>query len=178
MATAILLGSSILFSSCMGSFSLYNKLLTWNRSISPDDRWVNELIFATLCVILVYPVAWLADAVVLNSIEFWTGENPCCEVQVKQVVTKNGRFTVTTDANGHRIQKEGTEEVVEFHFNKKENSWSLETGSETIPLLQFTKDGRAKMFLADGSTVTVSPDRAGMLAFKQAIEMKAFLAVK
>jgi hypothetical protein len=162
----------------MGSFSLYNKLLTWNRSISVEDRWVNELIFATLCVILVYPVAWLADALVLNSIEFWTGENPCSEVQVKQVNAKNGRFTITTDTNGHIIQKEGTDEIVEFHFNREENSWSLETMGETIPLLQFVENNQAKVFLADGSTLTVSLDRAGMLALKQAIEMKAFLAVK
>jgi len=176
MVTAMILSLSILLSSCIGSFSLYNKLLTWNKSI--EDPWVNELIFAVLCIIPVYPIAWLTDVVVLNSIEFWTGENPCCDIQIKKVNTKDGHFTITTDANGYKIQKEGTEETVEFHFNKEENSWSLETMNETIPLLQFVDNHQAKVFLADGSSLTVSIDQAGLLALKQALETKALFAAK
>ncbi|GHT89350.1 membrane protein [Bacteroidia bacterium] len=168
MATAVLMSSSILFSSCIGSFTLFHKVLSWNQSVG--DKWINELVFLALCVVPVYEIAWLIDGVVLNSIEFWTGENPAsADAQVKQVETANGLVTITTDANGHKIQKEGSDEIVEFNFNKEENSWSLNAMGTTTPLVQFTADNQAKVYLADGSTMTVSTDQAGVLALKQVI---------
>jgi hypothetical protein len=176
MATAILLSSSIMFSSCIGSFSLFHKLLSWNQSVG--DKWINELVFLVLCVVPAYPIAWFIDAVVLNSIEFWTGSNPSADVQTKQIKTENGLFTITTDANGHKIQKEGSDEIVEFRFNKGENSWALEAMGETTPIMKFVGDNQAMVYLADGSTMTVSLDQAGVFALRQVIETKAFFAAK
>jgi hypothetical protein len=177
MATAVLLSSSIMFSSCIGSFTLFNKVLSWNQSVG--DKWINELVFLVLWAVPVYEIAFFIDGVVLNSIEFWTGENPAsAEVQVKQVETKNGLVTITKDANGYQLQKEGDEEIVEFRFNKAENSWSLEAMGETTPLLQFTGENQAKVYLADGSTMTVTTDQAGVLALKQALDNAAFFAGK
>jgi hypothetical protein len=53
------------------------------------------------------------------------GDNPVAGVQTKQVETENGLFTITSDADGHKIQKDGSDEVVEFRFNKEENSWKM-----------------------------------------------------
>jgi hypothetical protein len=177
MATAVLLSSSVLFSSCIGSFALFHKVLSWNQSVG--DKWVNELMFLVLCVVPVYEIAWLIDGVVLNSIEFWTGENPAsADVQVKQIETEKGLFTITTDANGHKIQKAGSDEIVEFRFNSEENSWSLEAMGQTTQLLQFTGENQAKVYLADGSTMTVSTDQAGVLALRQVVGNGAYFANK
>lgn len=176
MATAIALSSSILFSSCIGSFSLFHKLLAWNKSVG--DKWVNELVFLVCCIIPVYPVAWFIDVVILNSIEFWTGNNPTADVQVKEIETENGQFIVTTDANGHKIQKVGTDEVVEFRFNAEQNSWDLVAMEEVIPLFHFVGDDQAEVYLADGSTMTVDLNQAGMLAFRQVIQNNAYFANK
>ena len=40
MAVAVLLSGSLMFSSCIGSFGLTNKLFSWNRSVG--EKWVNE----------------------------------------------------------------------------------------------------------------------------------------
>lgn len=177
MATAVLLSFSVMFSSCIGSFTLFNKVLSWNQSMG--DKWVNELVFIALCVVPVYQIAWTIDAVVLNSIEFWTGENPAsADVQVKQINTENGLITVTTDAEGHKLQKEGSDEIVAFRFNKEENSWLLEAGGQSTPVLQFTGDNQAKVYLADGSTMTVSTDQAGVLALRQVVHNRAYFAGK
>jgi hypothetical protein len=176
MATAIVLSSSILFSSCIGSFSLTNKLFAWNKSV--EGKWVNELVFIALTVIQVYTVSVVIDGVILNSIEFWIGSNPSADVKVKQVETENGLFTITTDATGHKIQKEGTDEIVAFRFNPEENSWALEAMEETTPILKFTGEKQAMVYLADGSTMTVSTDQAGVLALRQVIENKAYFANK
>ena len=64
----------MLFSSCIGSFSLTNKLLAWNKTVG--NKFVNELVFFAFWVLPVYEVSALADVLVLNSIEFWSGGNP------------------------------------------------------------------------------------------------------
>ena len=43
VALVCLLSASILGSSCIGSFQLTNKLLTWNKQIG--NKFVNELVF-------------------------------------------------------------------------------------------------------------------------------------
>ncbi|MDE6279855.1 MAG: DUF3332 domain-containing protein, partial [Paramuribaculum sp.] len=70
----LLCGSMLPLSSCIGSFSLTNKLLSWNRQV--DNKFVNELVFFAFWILPVYEVAGAADLLVLNSIEFWSGSNP------------------------------------------------------------------------------------------------------
>ena len=66
---AVVLSGSLLFSSCVGSFSLFNRLSSWNQSVG--NKFVNELVFLAFNIVPVYGVAYLADALVINSIEFW-----------------------------------------------------------------------------------------------------------
>ena len=65
-----MLSGSVLFSSCIGSFGLWNSLKDWNQGVS--NKFVNELIFLAFHIVPVYEIAYLADALVLNSIEFWS----------------------------------------------------------------------------------------------------------
>jgi hypothetical protein len=173
---SILLSSSILFNSCIGSFCLTNRLFEWNKSAR--EQWVNELIFLALVGIQVYSVSLIIDGVVLNTIEFWTGSNPSADVQVKKVETEKGLFTITTDTNGHKIRKEGNNEIVEFRFNGEENSWTLEAKGKTTPLLKFVGENQAMVYLPDGSTMVVNMDQAGVFALKQVVENKTYFASK
>ena len=59
---------------CFGSFSATGRLHTWNREI--ENRWVGEGAFLLFKVVRVYPLFFLGDALVFNSIVFWGGENP------------------------------------------------------------------------------------------------------
>ena len=176
MATAALVGSSILFSSCLGSFNLSNKLLSWNKTVG--DKWVNELVFIVCWIVPVYEIAAVIDIFILNSIEFWTGENPVVDVEVKEIETENGQFTITTDANGHKIQKAGSDEIVEFRFNSEENAWDLVTAEEVNHLFKFVGEEQALVYLADGSTMTVDLNQAGMVALRQVVQNKAYFAAK
>ncbi len=58
---------------CTGPFPLTNELYQFHRE---KERWVDEALFLVFAVTPVYGTALIADAVLLNSIEFWTGENP------------------------------------------------------------------------------------------------------
>jgi hypothetical protein len=60
---------------CMGHDGLVRKVLKFNLT-AVDGRWSREVLFFGMFVIPVYPLCKLADLLVLNSIEFWSGSNP------------------------------------------------------------------------------------------------------
>lgn len=59
---------------CTGTFQLTRKVYNFHRSI--ENKWVDEVVFLVVCYVPVYAIAILADAIIFNSIEFWTGDNP------------------------------------------------------------------------------------------------------
>ena len=69
-----MLAASLLVSGCTGTFQLTRKVYQFHRSQS--DKWMDEILFLVVAILPVYSLATLADAVVFNSIEFWTGNNP------------------------------------------------------------------------------------------------------
>ena len=70
---AILLSATLLTTSCVGSFGLFNKLASWNKEAT-GSKILNELIFIVISP--AYAVCAVADVFVLNTIEFWSGSNP------------------------------------------------------------------------------------------------------
>lgn len=101
---AATLASSVLFSSCIGSFGLSNKLLDWNRNI--DSKFVNELVFVAFWIVPVYEISALADILVLNSIEFWSGSNPVADAgTVKTIETKDGTYAIETQKTATTSRK-------------------------------------------------------------------------
>ena len=149
LLVAATLASSVLFSSCIGSFGLSNKLLDWNRNI--DSKFVNELVFVAFWIVPVYEISALADILVLNSIEFWSGSNPVADAgTVKTIETKDGTYAIETQKDGYHIQK----------------------------LLKFTGDDEVVMYLPDGKEMNVELNQAGVLAFKQVAEGYSFYAAR
>ena len=94
LLVAATLASSVLFSSCIGSFGLSNKLLDWNRNI--DSKFVNELVFVAFWIVPVYEISALADILVLNSIEFWSGSNPMASIGEVMKMPSKPKKTATT----------------------------------------------------------------------------------
>lgn len=175
--TAITLASSVLFSSCIGSFALSNKLLAWNKGV--DSKFVNELIFLAFWIVPVYEIAALADVLVLNSIEFWSGDNPVADAgTVKTIDGKDGIYTVETKEAGYTISKEGEDNVVNLNFDATDKSWSVETDNENIKLLKFTSDDEVVMYLPDGEEMNVTLNEAGVLAFQQVATNYSFYAAR
>ncbi|MDH6312060.1 hypothetical protein M2137_000823 [Parabacteroides sp. PFB2-10] len=173
---AVGLACNMLFSSCIGSFGLFNKLLDWNRSL--DSKLVNELVFVAFCIVPVYGIAYAADILVLNSIEFWSGTNPVADVgSVKTIETDKGLYAVETKENGYQIQKEG-EEAIDLVYNQDNRTWSVEANGESTDLLRFESDDEVVMFLPDGTEMPVELNQAGVLAFKQAVEQSTYYAAR
>ncbi len=71
---ASLLGLGLFSTGCLGPNKLFNDLHDWNETVT-DNEWANEAVFLAFHIIPVYGVAYLIDIVVLNSIEFWGGND-------------------------------------------------------------------------------------------------------
>jgi hypothetical protein len=65
---------SILLTGCTGPFTLTKNVHKWQTSF--DDQWVDEAAFLGCVILPVYSLSTLADGLIFNSVEFWTGENP------------------------------------------------------------------------------------------------------
>ena len=107
--------------SCIGSFTLTNKLLSWNQQIG--NKFVNELVFFAFWILPVYEVSGLADIIVLNSIEFWSGSNPVAK-GTKVINGNDGKYLVKCDGKGYTIKSENDGSIVRLDFDTEEQSWS------------------------------------------------------
>lgn len=165
---AVVLATSMLMTSCIGSFKLTNKVLAWNHQIS--NKFVNELVFFGLCVLPVYEISALADLLVINSVEFWSGTNPI-QAGTKTVADENGRYLIAWDNTGYKITNETTGEVTRFNFDADTNSWALATAEGDITFLTFIDDTHVKVPTLDGSTTIVELSENGVLAYKDMIGM-------
>ena len=87
IATLVLF--TFVLTGCFGSFNLTRKVYQFNKA--QGDKWVQEIVFIVLVVVPVYGLSTLADAVVFNSIEFWTGNNPVAANGVKPVMIAKGQ---------------------------------------------------------------------------------------
>ena len=80
IAVVVLIGFLGATTACYGPFNLTKTIHKWNGQIKGSgqvtDKWMRELVFLGLVILPVYQFAALGDAIVFNSIEFWTGDNP------------------------------------------------------------------------------------------------------
>ena len=177
MAATVMICGAFLFSSCIGSFSLHSKLVNWNQGIS--NKFVNELVFLAFNIIPVYGVCYMADALVINSIEFWSGSNPLASIgDVKKVQGENGNYLVETLENGYSITKEGETESINLVYDKDASTWNLQEEGENTPLVKMNNDGTADLYLPDGKTMNVTLDARGMMAARQAVSTDLFYALR
>lgn len=80
IAVVALIGFLGATTACYGPFNLTKTLYKWNGQIKGSGqvtaKWMQELVFLGLAILPVYEFALLGDALIFNSIEFWTGDNP------------------------------------------------------------------------------------------------------
>ena len=177
LAATVMVRGAFLFSSCIGSFGLHSKLLSWNEGIG--NKFVNELVYLAFNIIPVYGICYLADALVINSIEFWSGSNPMASIgEVKKVKGENGNYLVETLENGYSITKEGETASMELIYDKDLNTWNVVAEGVSTELLQINNDGTAQMTLPNGEDLTVTLDAQGVSAARQATMVNTYYAAR
>ncbi len=155
-------------SGCFGGFNLTRKVWNFNKNVSPN-KWVQELVFLALVIIPVYGFASLIDAIFINSIEFWTGENPVTvgkEPTVRVVEKGDTRLVqtmaATRDARTMTVEEYRKGELVRTVVMRHE------AGQPSITTEVRYPDGRVETHVtalqADGSALVGSVDAAGRTA--------------
>lgn len=162
-ALAVLLSSSM--TSCMGKFALTRNLYAWNEQVS--NKFVNEVLFVAFWILPVYEVCGLADLLVLNSIEFWSGDNPLT-ASTKTIDTEHGRYLVECDGQGYDVTLEGTGEKFRLDFTRETQTWSLQTGGEEYQLLTFIDSTHVSVPMPGGGMQTVELSQNGVMAYMEA----------
>jgi hypothetical protein len=155
---AVVLCCSLMFSSCIGSFSLTGKVYKWNNSVG--DKFVNELVFLVFSIVPVYEIAVFFDAVVLNSVEFWTGAPLANAGEVKKVKGENGEYLVKTLENGYEISK--NDRTIGLIYNQERNVWNVVDGNVSTELVRINNNATADIFLPNGETQNITLDAQGI----------------
>ena len=168
--------SSMMFSSCIGSFGLTNKLLSWNKSLG--NKFANEAVFFLFWIFPAYEVSLFLDTIILNSIEFWSGSNPVADTGTKTIETENGTYTVETKTDGYHIEKEGEEKTLDFKFDEQNQTWSMSSDGVETKLMQYKDADEVVMFLPDGQTMDVELNAEGLTAFREVLEGYSYYAAR
>lgn len=157
-----MLCSVFFFQSCIGSFSLTNKVLTWNRQVS--NKFVNELVFFAFWILPVYEVTAAADLLVINSIEFWSGKMPL-EANNKTINTDQGDYLIAVNEKGYSIQSPNGD-TLDFIYDSEQDMWSFSKNDmEKIDFLRFEGQDHVKMLDGKGEFVDVELSEQGVGQF-------------
>lgn len=171
IALVLALAGSIMTTSCIGSFSLTNKLLDWNKSIG--NKFVNEVVFFAFWIIPVYEISTLADVLVINSIEFWSGNNPVAKGS-KVIEGKDGKYLVECDGKGYTIKSEVDGSVVRLDFDQANQTWSATANGETHNILTFVDDTHVRVPSANGGYEVIELNQEGVMAYQGKVASSQF----
>ena len=165
---AVGLSACVLYSSCIGSFGLFNKFAEINTSLT-KSKFVNGIL--GFIFIPVYGICLAADWVVLNTIEFWTGSPLLASVgETRHVVGGNGHsYVIVTEKDGYRIQDETAGEEMKMVFDEKEQTWGLAQEDGVLKLMRLNGDNTVTVFLPDGGEKTVTCDEEGLQQVRQLV---------
>ncbi len=169
--------AAITLNSCIGSFGLFNKVLSWNKTAT-DNKFLNELIF--ILISPAYAICGTADLLVLNTIEFWSGDNPMASNvgKTQSVVGSDGRlYAVTTLKDGYEI-KDADGKQVNFTYDEREKTWSVEADGEKRVLLKVKDNDTAEIMLPGGGAKEVSLNGQGMFEARMAVGGGRYFAAR
>lgn len=159
----LLVAATLPLQSCIGSFALTNKVITWNNQIG--SKFVNELVFFAFWILPVYEVTSIADLLVLNSIEFWSGNNPVEVASNKVIDTDQGRYNIACDGKGYTVTAPNGD-VMRLEFEEENQTWSVLTPEGVAyPFMTMVDDSHVKMITPQGDFRMVDLSQEGVMAY-------------
>jgi len=173
-----LLAGSMLTSSCIGSFSLFNKYAAWQCEMS-DSKYLNAIVGFFLMPI-VGSVCLFVDSVVLNTIEFWTGDNPVASNigKTQKILGEDGKlYAVKTLRNGYKITAPNGE-VTRLIYDKANDSWSISQNGITKEIFRYNEDGKSIKMEVKGQSRDFTLNEQGVMQAEMAAHQGFFLAAK
>lgn len=176
------LASTLLFSSCLGSFSAFNNLRDWNDGAT-DSKFLDNLIFWGLNIVPVYGLFFIGDTIIFNVIEFWSGENPVAmnegETDTQVLAYKGNTYEMTATKNKFDIkviagEKQGN--TLEMVYTPENKTWNAVKDGKLIKLSSY-KEGLMLVYLPNGESVKIDPIKTkaeGLAQIDEAVHNYSF----
>lgn len=138
---------------CYGSFTLVKKVHKWNGTFG--NKYVNELGFLVLNIVPVYGVAAFVDAIVLNSIEFWTGKNPSSSSNDTIVPLDENNSLTLRGSDGTMVLTSKTEAgIMQYVFEKStEGTLVKDRAGKVLARCVQTTEGGMRIYDGSGAFV-------------------------
>ncbi len=150
---------------CYGSFELVKKVHKFNGTLG--NKFVNELGFLVMNIVPVYSVAAFVDAVVLNTIEFWSGKNPATSSN-DTVVPLDDKTSLTLRGEDGTIALTAKTEngVVQYVFQKGPDGTIVkDANGKVLARCSATQDGGMRIYDGNNNFVAeCSAEQAQHLA--------------
>ncbi|MDR2120605.1 MAG: DUF3332 domain-containing protein [Tannerella sp.] len=159
-----------IMSSCIGSFKLTNQLLDWNKDVG--SKFANEIVFLAFHIIPIYEVCYLADILVLNSVEFWeNGEAFALKSgDIKEIEHNGIHYTVTRKRNSLRIEQTDNHSVyAELSYDKIKKSWRVKNDNYNQELLRFLDDSKIEVYLPNNEKQTFDINEKGIAELRKMV---------
>ncbi len=158
---------------CFGQFKLTQAIWNFNKNIS-GNKFVQWLMFLVLAIVPVYALGTLIDALVINSIEFWTGSNPVGSVDgadtgtriVKLSPTDTLRLSRDFDSGVMRLEleREGHETLVRYFEPLEDGMVVRDDAGAMLFQAKEAADGAVAVTDAAGTTHTLHAAEAVAMA--------------
>ena len=131
-------------SGCTGSFNLTKKVYNFHRS--QGDKWTDELFFLGCVLLPIYGISTFADAIVFNSIEFWTGKNP---VEMSKSAKNGQSEKIVMDGNNTA--------TIRYNKDNQQVTIAAQTAAGENSVVTLAKaDGMVKALDQNGKTLYYS----------------------
>jgi len=174
---ACLMAGALLMNSCIGSFGLFNKYAEWQRTMT-NSKFLNAIVGFVLMPI-VGSITITVDWLILNTIEFWSGDNPVAKNagKTQQVMGSDGRYyAVKTLIDGYEITTpEG--QMLKFIYDKQNDAWMQVQNGETKEMFRFNEDGTIKVNTPKGK-MDVALNEEGLSQVQMAMSNGNFWAMR
>ncbi len=110
-------------------------------------------------IVPIYGLAMISDALLFNTIEFWTGSNPIAMGAGEEVIkyaSQDGKDFKITIRQNEVIVEDLTNpgQELDLSFKPMEQSWYLQTEAGAFKIAT-VKDGEADFFLPSGKSYTL-----------------------
>jgi hypothetical protein len=156
---------SLHVSGCFGQFALTRAIWQFNKNVSPN-KFIQWAVFLVLAIVPVYAIGTFVDALVINSIEFWTGSNPVSASA--ESPDENTRIVHLSPTDTLRLTKDEAAGVMKVeleragqapmvrYFEMLENGMAVrDEGGALVLQAQGELDGSISVTDAAGTTVAM-----------------------
>ena len=147
-------------SGCYGRMALTRKVYQLNGSV--PNKFARSLVTWVFIFVPVYGISALADFVLFNTIEFWSGRNPVAAGKKDFRFAKNGEtFRVHAEKSGDNVRYVIDRSSKSRHLDTLTIDWNLKDGSSRGILLAPDRAAEEYRATLQGGKVLVKSSDSG-----------------